>query len=274
MAESCKPCSESVFKRLSSNPDFSDILAFLQENGGDSVNVIGDDEFIFVTKSVVNDVDTYQVRYEPYTPLSINSFSTDKGLQVKGVTVTSFTLNWGFNKSVETQSLNQGLTAPTPVQGTTSYSLNATGQSVTSDTTYTIAADDNIEDANASKTRNTSILFGNYIYQTQITIADRDSITTSTINALDLPNLPKTLTRSRGLTFTAQSIATSYDVILMPASFGLTSGTQFKDLATNFTGGWGKLFDMDLTNEAGFTESYGVWVASNKNLNGLTFQIS
>lgn len=259
----CKPCNNNVFKTLSTS----------LSGNGEAIDIIGDDS-IQVDTQIINDVKTFFLTYNPYTPLTIVNFSSDKGLQLKGNTVTDIDLSWTYNKAVTTQSLNSTFTAPAVLPGKTSYILEATGQSITSNTTIILTADDNTNDSIPPKTASTSIIFGNYIYQTQIAITDRQNINTTTINNLDLSILTKTLKTNRSLIFNASSIATEYETILIPTSFGLNSGTQFKDIATNFTGGWSKLLTLPLTNEAGFTESYDVFVASNKNLNGLTFQIT
>lgn len=278
MSNNCKPCNSPLIKVVSSNPSLKAIIeSVIQEVNtlNPKVTVEGDDEFIFVEETVNPDESiTYTVSYSPYIPLSISSFTDDIGLQVKGVTVSTFTLNWNYNKGVESQSLNQGLTAPAVVPGQTSYSLTPTGQTITTDTTITLTADDVDGDGNAAKTSNVSILFGNYIYQTQLVLADRTDIVEADITGLDLTSLTRTLSRTKDLTFTCSSGSTEYEVILMPTSFGLTSGGSFQDLSTNFTGGWSKLLTVELTNEEGFAEDYDVFVASNKNLNGLTFQIS
>ena len=277
MANTCKPCKENIFKTISSNPDILELLE-LSGVGGDGkiIEVEGDNleaASLFIDRVENDESKTFTLRYSPYTPLSIQSFTDNVGLQLKGSTLTTFQLDWTYNKAVESQSLDNGLTAPAVTQAE-SYSLTPTGLAITSNTTFTLTADDIDADGNSPKTSSISITFANYIYRTQIAIADRNNITTSTINQLDLTALTKTLQTNRSLTFGALSGSTEYEIILIPSSYGLTSGTQFKDTATNFTGGWGKLFDMNLTNSAGFEESYGVWASANKNLNGLTFQIT
>jgi len=267
MANTCKPCNTTVFKTLSANPSIQDLI----DNGLNNVEVTSVSPFITVNKTTTGNKDTFELDYTPFIPLSINSFTNNLPLQLKGVTVAEFVLSWTYNKAVQTQTLNNGLTAP-GLSGL-NYTFPVTGQNVTSNITYQLSADDNIGDGNPAKVANTSIVFGNYIYQTQIVIADRNSIDTTIINALNLPTLTKTIKTNRNITFICESDATEYEVLLVPSGFSLTSGGQFKDVNTGFTGGWGKVLDINLTNEASFTEQYGVWVASNKNLNGLTFQI-
>lgn len=269
MANKCNPCSDNVFKRLSSNPDIADLLGA----AGKPHNIEGDGQYIFVSTVETDDLKTDTISYSPYIPLTINSFTDDQALLLKGFTLTDYQLDWVYNKTVETHSLDNGLTAPTVTAGLT-YSLPVTGASITTDTTIQLTADDNTGDANPAKTANTSILFGNYIYQTQIAISDRNDIDEALINGLTLVNLPKTITRNRNLTFACLSEAGEYEVLLVPSSYALDSGTLFKDVATQLTGGWGQLIsDISLTNEEGFSENYDVLVSSNKELVGLSFQI-
>lgn len=271
----CKPCTDNVFTRLSSNPD---ILALLDAAKGKPHDIVGDGEYIFVDTVETDDLKTDTIRYEPYTPLTINSFTDDQSLLLKGFELTDYVLDWIYNKEVESHSMDQGVVPPAPVPAQLVYTLPVSGVSVTTDTTITLTADDIDGDSNPAKTANTSILFGNYIYQTQLVVTERDDIDASLILGLTLVDLTKIITRSKNFTFTCSSDATEYEVILIPSAYGLSSGASFKDLATNFTGGWGRLVsNLELVNEnnnAGGTENYDVWVASNRNLNTLQFQIS
>lgn len=258
----CK--NDNIFKKLSSNPDVSELLGSSKEH----VIVAGND--IKVERSENDTTITHTISYDPVIELKILSFTSSiTDLQLKGSTVSTFTLNWSYNEAVTTQSLDNGITAPTPTLSL-SYSVTPTGLSITTDSIITLTGDNEDSDP-VSKT--VSIDFGNYIYQTKIVASDRSEINQSVIEALDLNTLTKTLKDNRNITFTALSDQTEYEVILVPTSFGLNSGSKFKDVSTGFTGGWGKTLTLSLTNSAGFSENYDVWVASNKNLQNITFQI-
>lgn len=269
-----KTCSESVFKTLSSNPDFSDIIKVIENNQPNEVVVDSDTPRIAFRKETINGVTTYYADFIPYIPLQITSFNlTESGLKLKGAVVDNLNFSWQYNKPVESQTISGGVSAPLPTSDL-SYSLSLTDQNITTNKSYVLTADDNLQDdISTIQSATRSITFGNYIYQTQIQTSDRSDITQATIDALILIDLPKTNKTNRNLTFTCQSNSTEYEVVLVPTLFGLTSGNQFRNDGNNFTGGWSKLFDLNLQNELGFTESYGCWAAVNKNLNGSTFTI-
>ena len=268
-----KNCKDNVFKSITSNPDFSDFLNIIQGSSND-VRVGTDSPRVSIREETINKVTTFYVDFIPYINLEVTLFTLDEsGLKLKGDVVTTLNFNWEYNKPVESQSITGGVSAPI-VNSNLNYSLTLSGQNITSNRSYTLTADDDAQDQIGSIQGPTrSITFGNYIYQTQIATNDRNSIDNATINALNLINLVKTNSTSRNLTFTADSDATEYEVLLVPNSLGLNTGNQFRNNENNFTGGWSKLIDISLTNELNFTETYGVWVSVNRNLNGSTFTI-
>lgn len=72
-----------------------------------------------------------------YTDLSV-TLSNDKDVVEIGTVVNSVTLNWEYNKLVESQSLNMGIGS----LNSSVRSYTQTGLSLTSDTTYTLTAND------------------------------------------------------------------------------------------------------------------------------------
>ena len=215
---------------------------------------------IYAQKTVVGNTDKYHMTYVPYVPLTINSFTDNLGLQVKGKTITDITFNWGFNKAIESQRIESSAfaTVNPEVTGATSYEEDVTGLSITGDTSFTLYADDVDSDGNSEKSDSHTLYFGNEVW-----IGDIDGIDENTDESTILAALP-------GMTKfvkTGPSISnyvclgdtvTKREVYIAPTSH---AAPTFK-FTNNFTsGGFELLFTMNITNSEGFTEEYEVFAS-------------
>jgi hypothetical protein len=269
MSKLCKPCI---------NPFSNEggVLQLVQSElgGGDGkpTEYFGIDG-VTVDKVELQDRNEVTIGYQPYLPLGIISFTNNRSaLRARGNTITDITFDWTYNKSVEEQSISGGAISETPVNS--ARTLFVDDLTIDTNTTFTLTADDIVDDDINPVTATTQVRFGNFIYFTAYTTNDRDDIDATLIDNIFNTNFPKQLRVNKNATFTAQSLAGQYDIVLIPSVFNLNSGGQFKDVATGFTGGWSRLVqDIALTNEFGHTEDYDVWVSANDNINGLTFEI-
>jgi len=91
-----------------------------------------------------------------YTALTINSF-TGGSVNEIGSTVTSVTMNWAYNKSVTSQSINNGIGDVAPL---TARTYTHASQTITSNRTYTLSA----SDGTTNTTRSTTVSFSHKRY--------------------------------------------------------------------------------------------------------------
>lgn len=262
MSNNCKNCTDTVFKSISSDPNLIQILEGATKK---TVVLAGDN----ITVSEIETDDEYQftVSYSPYIPLTIDSFTDDVGIQLKGFTLTSFNLNWTYNKGVASQSLDQGLTAPNIVVGQKSYSLAVTGQNITVDTTITLTADDDAADANPAKTATNTIRFGNNIYYGSVLIPDTATYNPSEgdIKALANEDLVLNAQGANPITYSNDEV-NEYEIFAAPSSYTVNG---FQDSVNPVPGGFTQVKTLNITNSEGFTEEYTVWRSTYDNLAGL-----
>lgn len=90
-----------------------------------------------------------------YQAPKINAFTNNVNTVEKGSVITSVVLNWDFNKTMISASINNGIGS---VLGQNSFVH--TGQNITSNRTYTMTAND----GTSSVGRNTSLVFENKRY--------------------------------------------------------------------------------------------------------------
>lgn len=215
---------------------------------------------------------TYYVRYEEYIPLTINSFtrSVPAGLSLLGATVTDVTLNWQYNKAVETQAITAlGQTIPAIVAGDRSAAL--TGLSITADTTFTLTADDNATDHIPAITATVDVLFGNNVYIGKTAEALSSSTPSSDVITIIQGLTNKPIQQTRAGNFTCSSLKNEFDLYAYPARFG--EGI-FKGATNPGPGGFILLGAYNITNTAAYTESYYVYRSAYDFLNGANFSVS
>lgn len=172
-------------------------------------------------------------------------------VQEKGVTVTGLVFDWTLNKSVVSQSFNQGIGAVSPELRT----LSLSGLSLTTNISYTITVDDGTTTAESS----TTVAFNNKRYwgvSSLESLADADVIALS--NEFSTTRVQTKTVNGGG----------KYIYFAYPASFGAATFTVNGLLSTAWT-----LTTRSFTNASGHSESYNIY-RSNTVQNGTGIVIS
>lgn len=173
-----------------------------------------------------------------YINPSINSFSVTPNTLEKGTVVNSITLNWATNKSIVSQSINQGI--GTLANNLRTHTIN--GLNITNNTTYSLT----INDGKNNASRNTSISFSNKRYWG---VSNLPTLTNGDILALPGNELSNTRNQSKTFNTTSQ-----YIYFAFPSSFGSPS---FK-VAGLDNDAWVKTSIL-FTNSKGFSENYDIY---------------
>lgn len=190
-----------------------------------------------------------------YTPISITSFTNNKNTQEMGSTVTDVVLNWNYNKTPETLSLD-GSTLDVSLKTKT-----LTGQSIKTNKTFTLKATDE-RDAVATKTTNITFLNGVYY-------GIGDDLQIGGITNQFILGLTKTLQSSKAKTFTVNAGAGKHIYYIIPSRYGTA---VFK--VGGFEGGFEKLGTVNFTNSSSYAENYDVYKSSNAGLGNTTVVVS
>lgn len=190
-----------------------------------------------------------------YTPISITSFTNNKNTQEMGSTITDVTLNWNYNKTPKTLSLD-GSTLDVNLKTKT-----LTGQSIKTNKTFTLKATDE-RDAVATKTTTITFLNGAYY-------GIGDDLQISGITNQFILGLTKTLQSSKAKTFTVNAGVGKHIYYIIPTRYGTP---VFK--VGGFEGGFEKLGTVNFTNASGYAENYDVYKSGNANLGNTTVVVS
>lgn len=259
----CNACTDNIFTRLSSNPDIAELIA----GSVKPVIVKSGDDIMVVDKVETEDDITYFVKFTPYVPLVIQSFVNDLPLQIKGFTVTDYVLDWTYNVPVMVHSLDNGLSAPSVGPAQLIYQLVVGLQNIEDNTTITLTADDNTGDGNVAKEATTSILFGNFLYSGDVTIADTGAYDPSEANIKALtPTLAVNAKGANPITYTNDDVD-KYHIFSAPSNSPFIVN-NFQDSVNPVPGGFVLVKTLDITNSEGFTEEYTVWRSTFDNTAG------
>lgn len=205
-----------------------------------------------VDSDVTHDHPTYDtvkkaIDFLLYTPPKINSFTIDKTTAEKGSTVADVTLAWSVNKTMTRLEIDNGVG---DVLGTATKTI--TGANLTSDTTYTLTAED---DKAATVTKAVSIKFLNSIYYGATTEEHTDDSTK--ILALE----KSALATEKKLSYTFDCTGGKYITFAMPTTFGL-SISDFK-IGGLSNSAW-DVETVNHTNASGHQEEYKVFRTHDK----------
>ena len=173
-----------------------------------------------------------------YTPPSINSFTISPNTVEKGTVITDITFNWGTNKNVVSQSINQGIGEILNTLRT--YSLS--GLNITGDISYSLTISDNKNTAN----RSSSISFRNKRYWGVSNLASLNNG-----DILSLSNSELSTSKSQSKTFNTSN---QYIYFAFPSSFG---NPTFKVNGLD-NDAWIKTTIL-FTNSKGYKENYDVY---------------
>jgi len=175
------------------------------------------------------------------TPV-ISAFTNSVNAVEIGSTVSSTILNWTINKTITSQSLNQGFF----VNDTATPEIYTDGASYTTDRTYTLTISDGQTNVNASS----SVYFRNKRYwgvNASASLSDAQIIA-----------LSSELSTGRTQTRNGMAPAAQYIYIAYPASWGVATFTVNGLLNTDWT-----LSVQDHINASGNTTSYNVYRTNN-----------
>lgn len=191
-----------------------------------------------------------------YEELLISSFSVTPNRAELGSNLSSLTFNWGYNKSVASQSINNGVGSITPSLRT----ATPTGLSVTSTRTYTLTAED---DRELQKTANATIEFMNAVYYGSKAQGSYDS-------AFILSLGTKVLQPGRTRTFNINIATGQYLYYAYPANRG------YGDIAINgFFGDVELVSDsISFTNSLGYTENYILMKSTHSGLGNINVEVT
>lgn len=193
-----------------------------------------------------------------YTALVITGFSASPSTYEKGQTLTSVSLSWSFNKTIQSQTITgTNVISPTLLVGDRNkiVSLN----NITTNTTITLTADDVTSDAIAAKTSALTLQFLNKIYWGKGAIP-------GVLNSAFILALSNSELRSNRLkSFTITANTNEYIFFALPVAYGVPS---FK--TNGFNGGFQLEGTITFTNASGWAESYNVYRSTNHTL-GTTF---
>ncbi|MFA5187682.1 MAG: hypothetical protein WC551_14470, partial [Patescibacteria group bacterium] len=212
-------------------------------------------QFQWVTVSGLGTIDAADVTYHDptypnveaaldyllYVNPSITSFTNTVNQVEIGTTVASTTLNWTINKSVTSESLNQGIGFITPSLRTYTHV-----DSYTTDRTYTLTVNDGTNNTSAS----TSVYFRYKRYY--------GTNASATLNDGQIISLTGELSTSRVQTRNGITPSNEYIYIVYPAAWGTATFTVNGLLNTDWT-----LTVQSHTNSSGYTANYNVYRTNN-----------
>ena len=173
-----------------------------------------------------------------YVAPVINSFSGGGNYEI-GSTITSVNLQWNLNKTVKTQTLNQGIGSINPdLRSYKHDNLN-----IKSYTRYTLT----VNDGTTSVSRNTDI---NFMPKRYWGVSPKESL-----NNADILALSSELSTSRNQTRTFNCSGGKYFYLVIKTSY--CNGIQFKVGGLSFSAL--TVETLQLTNASGYVDSYNVY---------------
>lgn len=191
-----------------------------------------------------------------YKPIDITKFTNSAaGTYEMGRVINSLTISWELNKTPASQTL-KGETLGVNVRSKT-YTNVSTSQN------YSLSVKD---ERGATDSASSSVTFYNGVYYGVM----EDG---ATINDAAILALTRKLQGSRGITFTANAGSNKRHAYALPTRYGTP---VFKDADTNLGADFYKANSQPIqfTNASGYTESYDVWLSTNKELGSLTVAVS
>ena len=174
-----------------------------------------------------------------YVTPEVTSFTNNVNTVEIGVTITSVTFNWSFNKTMTSASINNGVGAVNPPL--TTKTITGTW---TTDTSWELTASDGTNSADAS----TSIAFDNKRYWG---VSALETLTSAEIIALGGSEFATSFDKSVVYDCSAGDV---YPYYAFPAAWGTPSNVTVGGLAFSaFT-----VTTQSFTNASGYTSSYNV----------------
>ena len=172
-------------------------------------------------------------------PFALSSFSASPATTEMGATVSTVHLTWATNYPPDTMSIDNGIGAITPPTNTT---YDHTGQSITSNRTYTVTAIRN----GVTKTANATVGFQNQVYY--------GVNATQTLDPATIKAMTKLLSGSRSRSINYNCSGGKFFHLAYPSRLGDASFTinnlTYSDMTKTV---------VAITNDSGFTENYNVY---------------
>ena len=203
-----------------------------------------DDE---IMRSLIYDLEKRVFNLE-YLPIYVEQFAVINSVIEIGSVVDSVSLSYSLSKAPVMLTLDDEAVTPIEQAGT----ITKTGLVLTEDKTWTLIATDE-QETTASKTA--ALRFYNGVYYG----ASPDG----------WEGLTKTLTNSRGRTFTVDAGAGEYIWYALPKRLGAPTFT-----VGGFEGGFELREETEYTNPSGYTETYAVYRSTNAGLGNTTVTVS
>jgi hypothetical protein len=176
-----------------------------------------------------------------YVSPSVTSFTNDVGTIETGGSISVVSLAWAFNKSISSQSINQGIGSLPAAQR--SFAVSG---AFTSSTTFTLSAQD---DHATSCNGNTTVSFMQKRYWG---VSSNSSLNDAQIIALN-SEFSSSRSQTRTMAPSAQYLYFAY-----PASFGAATFTVNGLPNTDWT-----LIQRSFVNASGYSESYRIYRSNN-----------
>ena len=212
---------------------------------GDGVS-LSDIAQSFPYKDISDDVGSGDIAVG--TEFTINSFTISSKTAQKGANV-DITLDWDYNKEIDSQSIN-GLEIDKTLRQKKYTSINK-------DTTYTLNA---TYAGTITKTKSVSIKFYNGIYYGKSTSTTYDSTLINSLQQVLSDN------KNRDITVTANE--DEYIYYCIPSRLGTPTF-----IVNGFSGGFARVNTLVYTNSSGYGENYDIYRSDNDNLGETTITI-
>lgn len=206
---------------------------------------LSSNDFTNEYKKIVDDLN--------YKPIAINSFANNRNTVEMGSTIADVTLNWSYSKTPKSAKLDN----ETLDVSLTSKAL--TGQSITTNKTWTLSATD---ERDKTVTKTTAITFVNGVYWG---VAEN----ASSFDSAFILKLQKGLQASKGKTFTVNAAASQHIYYAVPTRYGACAFN-----VGGFDGGFTKAGTIEFTNASGYKESYDIYKSDNAGLGNTTVKVS
>lgn len=253
-------------------------LHFLKVIGATPVEVEGDDPSgIVVEETVQSTKIKYKVKYTPYVApvVSITSLSPG-GIQLLVNAVTSVTIEYSFNKAVQSQKLyiDDVETSFTPDNlGNNQYSATVDNLNLVDDTIFKIEASDGINTASATR----ELRFGDYFYHGKTTVnwsAVPGDFLTNNIPDADTDKV--IVDENSAISFTCKSGSGEKDWVALPLGVIEKASPKFKDRENILPGGYNTIGTINIPNGSAGDPSnlYTVYVSINWNIGGAIFDVT
>lgn len=219
----------------------------------------------------------WEIRYDPYVNPVCNITSiTPSAIQLLGTQVTDVTLNYNFNKAIQTQTLyiDDVETAFTPTDlGNNQYRADLSGLALSDDTIFKIKGNDGTNDCEDT----IKLRFGDYFYHGKTT-ADWTSVPGNFVSTFipDASTDKVIVDENSAISFTCKSGTAEKDFIAIPKDVINNQNPSFKDRDNLLPGGFNEIGTVNIPNGSANDPNslYTVYISINWNIGGSIYDIT